>query len=110
MRFDPTEDWRDRAPLDLEMVIRVGPEERQIRIRDVLTRPQSEDLLGLLTASGRIVEVALPLEGLGLQPVAAFSLSITLERENQTFERIPASGALNLTVPKKDFEVHFWQV
>ena len=92
------------------MIRLIQPEEKLIRVQELLTRPHSEDLLGLLVAAGSVLELALPFEGLGAGPGERLSLVITLERQGESIERIPASGELEVTVPAEDFEVHFWHV
>jgi alpha-amylase/alpha-mannosidase (GH57 family) len=111
LRLDPADDWRERAPQDLEMVVRVNwPVERIVRIRDIAGQPKAEGLEGFRVAAGAILEMAAPFAGIGATPGSEVTVSIHLEREGHTVERIPGPGPLRLTAPAEDFEVHYWQV
>jgi alpha-amylase/alpha-mannosidase (GH57 family) len=101
----------------LELEIEVG--DRRLRVRsqgrgwqlDQMEGPGWRPLgNGEPGVFGRSLELALPLERLGLEPRAAGSFSLRLYREAVPLGRYPADGFLPITVPDDDFEASNWSV
>ena len=60
-------------------------------------------------AVDQVLETAIPLEKLGVQPGDAVSLFLELFAARRSLERVPAEGAIELTAPTPDYESLMWQ-
>ncbi len=61
-------------------------------------------------ATEAICELALPFEALGASPQAELAFFVSLWRAGVEIERHPAQGAIRLTAPTDQFELHNWEV
>ena len=59
---------------------------------------------------GRIVEIELPLEAVGVRPGDELVMAVEALAGGEPVERIPRSGYLPFTVPGPDFERIHWRV
>ena len=67
------------------------------------TRPPS------VVAVNDLLEIALPLSDLKVQPNDPISFVVDLIQGRQSIERVPAEGEIMLTAPSPDFEALMWQ-
>ena len=65
---------------------------------------------GLEAAAETILELGIPLRGLGVAQDEPLSFYIELVRHEAAVERMPREGAVETTVPSADFEQIMWQV
>ncbi len=61
-------------------------------------------------AVGHILELAVPFADLKVKPGDAMQMSVEAYTDNQSIDRAPREGNLDLTVPSADFEMIMWQV
>jgi alpha-amylase/alpha-mannosidase (GH57 family) len=61
-------------------------------------------------AVGRIVEIAVPLKGAGLEPRAEVGLRLRLKEAGEVVETVPSEDDLTLVVPGVEDEGGFWSV
>jgi alpha-amylase/alpha-mannosidase (GH57 family) len=64
---------------------------------------------GVEAASGRIVEIAVPLATLQLSPGRRVEFHLEALGGQQSLERAPKEGLLSMAAPTKDFELLMWQ-
>ena len=60
-------------------------------------------------AIGKIVEVSIPLQSAGLVAGDLIQMYVELRRAEQSVERAPQEGTIQLRVPDADFEMIMWQ-
>ena len=63
---------------------------------------------GARAAAGRLIEIGLPREPLGLVPRAAVALIVHLLEDGRPVESVPADDALRFTLPGPDFAAEMW--
>jgi hypothetical protein len=61
-------------------------------------------------ALARLLELAIPLDLLGLKTGEKLQLALTLTHGGELLERYPSQGAFELTVSATDLEAQMWSV
>ena len=61
-------------------------------------------------AVGRILELAVSLDELKINPGDPIEMYVEAFAKRQSIERVPHEGSIRLTVPSPDFEYIMWQV
>jgi alpha-amylase/alpha-mannosidase (GH57 family) len=65
---------------------------------------------GIELAVGKIVELSVPFEKLGVTPDQPLSFSVELFAGGASIDRLPREGTIDMVVPSPDFEKIMWQV
>ena len=65
---------------------------------------------GIELAVGRIVEIAIPFQALGVSADQPLSFSLEMFSNETSLDRAPREGTIDMTVPSPDFERIMWQV
>lgn len=126
--FDPTRfllrvDTISRAIEDLaratEMRIQfIEPKGMEIRIADCKTSAPTAKLFRnnkpvakatTEVSIGQIFEFGIELSDLGVNPGDSIHFSLDLLADQQSLQRVPHEGTVELTVPSPDFELIMWQ-
>lgn len=62
-----------------------------------------------VAALDRIFELSVPYKELGVDIDQRIHFAVELVREEESVERAPSEGTIDLTIPGADFESHMWQ-
>ncbi len=96
------------APSGLKIVVSelnsASPQVKLFHGDDSISPSQGE------AAIGKIIEVSVPFERLGVGPEQPLSFSVELSANGTSIDRVPREGTIDMIVPSRDFERIMWQV
>ena len=113
-QFEATDDLTDLDELRIHLL---EPHAGQIRIvlengrvaAAILVRPEHDGRIELEAEIGKIMEISVPLRSAGLVAGDLIQMYVELRRNEQSVERAPQEGTIQLRVPNADFEMIMWQ-
>jgi len=117
LRLDPKERGVLSSDGDLTVEVHLSSDSKAftlgLSVRPDVVEPvrpvKGTDLLGESCAHS-ILEARISLAKLGVHPGERMGLWLAIKRKGLVLQRLPASGALDLSVPGADFERAHWKV
>lgn len=120
IRVDTANEARDDLTVADEIIVRfMEPADHEIRVTGLKQAAPKAKLYrdGKVVAKANpeaavehILEIALPFASLGREPTSHLHFYVEALTKQQSFDRAPHEGAIELTVPSPDFELIMWQV
>ena len=124
VRLDPSRSLKDENvaelaffinflnPKDLDVEVRVIPQERSVSATLSRVESGSRNLVGVIhtIAANDIIELAVPFDLIGVKPNDEVHFFVTVERSGSEVEKWPYRGYIQFKVPTDEFEAMMWQV
>ncbi len=119
IRCDTTRRAKEDLPENYELRVRfVEPDGHEVRVRcdstacwaASLQRGVNREVSGVRTGVSDFAVISIPLADLNTSPTQPVHFYVELFEENQSIDRVPSEGLIQLTVPAADFKASLWQV